>query len=841
MSGLGTVLSVLMVGHSLFGTTGPSMLEQALLAGTGQGGVQAQIINGAPLRYNWTESHTAEGVDARAVLPEGGVSHLVLTEAIPLANHVQWSETDVYAQAFASLAISANSAAQIYVQETWHSLKSGTGQVVEYDDKSDIPWRERLDQDLPVWQGIVVQLAAGNRSDAASVALIPAGQAMGRLYDEIAAGQVPGIDSIAAFFDDDIHLSDSGHYFVTMVQYATLTGLDPLGLPVDFKDRFGKSLDTPDPDTARILQRIAWEAVQAYQGANVAPVPPAAPARASTAPAAPTGPPATPVADIVQVPEGAVAGTNAVAIGLAAVTDWSTQVPFLDLMKTSRRWIGHRPGQWGGMEYDALVSGGYLDAQGWPLRMPRELSSIGTLILTDMPEAARSLQGRYVLRFDGAGVIEVSGRAENVRYGKGEVSFDYTPGPGSVEIRIQRINTTNPPRNISVVHSDNLRRLESGAVFNPAWTARIGQFRALRFMDWMETNDSDLTDWAARPEPGDATYAGGVPVEVLIALANELEKDAWFNVPHGADDDFVLRFAEMVRDGLDPALTAYVEFSNEVWNWQFEQARWADAAALERWGQKDKWMQYYGMRAAEVARIWSEVFADQPEGRLVNVISSQTGWLGLEVEALTAPLATAQGADAPFTAFDAYAVTGYFGGILGLEDRAPMVKGWIEESTERVQAEAAAQGLTGQAAADHVSAHRFDYASALAGRELMDGAVSGDAADTLSDLVGRVWPYHAQVARTHDLDLIMYEGGSHVVGIGPMVEDATLTAFMHHFNYAPEMGALYGVLLKGWQAVGGQLFNAYSDVYAPTKWGSWGALRHLDDQNPRWDALVAFQ
>lgn len=55
------------------------------------------------------------------------------------------------------------------------------------------------------------------------------------------------------------------------------------------------------------------------------------------------------------------------------------------------------------------------------------------------------------------------------------------------------------------------------------------------------------------------------------------------------------------------------------------------------------------------------------------------------------------------------------------------------------------------------------------------------------------------------------------------------------------MGALYTTLLEGWKAVGGQLFNAYSDVYAPTKWGSWGALRYLDDDNPRWDALVAFQ
>jgi len=71
------------------------------------------------------------------------------------------------------------------------------------------------------------------------------------------------------------------------------------------------------------------------------------------------------------------------------------------------------------------------------------------------------------------------------------------------------------------------------------------------------------------------------------------------------------------------------------------------------------------------------------------------------------------------------------------------------------------------------------------------------------------------------------------------VDDTRLTDFFQHFNYTPQMGALYTALLEGWAEAGGTLFNAYADIYVPTKWGSWGALRHLDDDNPRWDALVA--
>ncbi len=817
------------------------MLERALSAGDYQANVQAQIINGAPLRYNWENSATAQGQDARQVLPEGKTTHLILTEAIPLENHVSWSETSAYAAEFASLAESANPDVHIYVQETWHSLKSGTGQTVEYDKKADVPWRQRLEDDLPVWEGIVAAIEAKLVSETAQVSLIPAGQAMALLYDEIQDGNVQGVSSIDTFFDDDIHLNDQGHYFVAMVQYATLTGRSPVGLPAAFKNRFGASYSTPIEARAKDLQEIAWAATQAYTEASAVSI-------ETQEPKAANGHEVV-AADALQVRDfpdavparGAPEGTNRVAIGLASVADWSSQSPFLDVMKSARPWIGHLPGQWGGMDFDAVKEAAGLDKDGWPQRIPPSLGSIGTLVLTDLPEDAISLAGRYVLRFDGNGIVEVSGRAENVRYGQGEVQFDYTPGRGSVEIRLQRTSPSEPVRNVTVVHQDFLADYEAGATFNPRWIERLSPFSAVRFMDWMEINNSDLQSWEDRPLPGDAFYAPGVPIEVMIELANRLQADPWFNVPHLADDNFVRHFAEMVWDDLDPNLTAYVEFSNEVWNWQFAQAQWADQQARARWGQDNKWMQFYGLRAAEVAEIWSDVFADAGDHRLVNVISTQTGWLGLEREVLDAPLVAGEGRNRPVSAFDAYAVSGYFGGVLGLEDRAQMIDGWLSTSQRKAVEDARQAELTGEQAVTYVMTHRYGQASRFAGQELMDGRVSGNTQDTVADLVNRVWPYHAEVAAQEGLDLIMYEGGSHVVGLGTRVDNERLTSFLQHLNYTEEMGLLYATLLNAWRDLGGQLFNAYSDVYVPTKWGSWGGLRHLDDENPRWDALVAFQ
>jgi hypothetical protein len=70
--------------------------------------------------------------------------------------------------------------------------------------------------------------------------------------------------------------------------------------------------------------------------------------------------------------------------------------------------------------------------------------------------------------------------------------------------------------------------------------------------------------------------------------------------------------------------------------------------------------------------------------------------------------------------------------------------------------------------------------------------------------------------------------------------DAEVTAFFSALNYSSEMGVLYTELLNGWFGLTRGLFNAYYDVGTPGQAGSWGAIRHLTDQNPRWEALVTF-
>lgn len=72
------------------------------------------------------------------------------------------------------------------------------------------------------------------------------------------------------------------------------------------------------------------------------------------------------------------------------------------------------------------------------------------------------------------------------------------------------------------------------------------------------------------PRRSYATTRGGVPVEVMVGLANRVGAAPWFNMPHTATDDYTTKFAELVRDTLRPDVAVYVEFSNEVCKWRGE-------------------------------------------------------------------------------------------------------------------------------------------------------------------------------------------------------------------------------------------------------------------------------
>jgi hypothetical protein len=120
----------------------------------------------------------AEGVDARAVLAEGRISALVLTEAQPFADQMSAGLTVP--------ALSANPETALFLYESCPPALTG--------EAAD--WRATIAADLPPWQ----LAAAAGAEVGTEIALIPVGQAFAALSVQIDARKVPSIASIRDFF-----------------------------------------------------------------------------------------------------------------------------------------------------------------------------------------------------------------------------------------------------------------------------------------------------------------------------------------------------------------------------------------------------------------------------------------------------------------------------------------------------------------------------------------------------------------------------------------------------------------------------------------------------------------
>lgn len=510
-------------------------------------------------------------------------------------------------------------------------------------------------------------------------------------------------------------------------------------------------------------------------------------------------------------------GTN-----LTSVNDWSTQRPFIDGFKSARRWltqcVASDPGctgSWDTPEFDRLD----LDEQGWVRSLPAAadeliFTRVGTLLFREI--AGDYPGGQYVVLYEGEGTIEYGfdARKDEALSKPGRDVLNVTPSNEGIHLIITATDpykTGNYIRNIHVVPIA-AEQTFAAEIFNPVFLNRIDRFQALRFMDWMATNDSTQKEWRDRPQVEDATYAvKGVPVEIMVALANRVHADPWFTLPVQATDEYIREFARIVKDQLDPNLRVYVELSNEVWNWQFSQAHYAMEQGKARWGDRgDAYMQWYGMRAAQMAELWKQIFAHQLD-RLKTMIATQTVWRGLEAAALDCPLWVAEGHAPCHQSVDLYAIAGYFSGNLNQPENQAAVEALLNEPDGGFE-----QAFTQMQQGGIVPALGYD-----------------------DSLVGAfdVMAYHRNVAQQHNLQLVVYEGGQHLVN----ANSEKLTTFFMALNRDRRMGDLYSQLLRGWKDSGGTLFMNFSDIGRWSRWGSWGVLESVNQaHSPRYDALMRF-
>jgi hypothetical protein len=516
---------------------------------------------------------------------------------------------------------------------------------------------------------------------------------------------------------------------------------------------------------------------------------------------------------------------------LNEVTDYSPQLPFINLFLSSREWLTQcrvnvDPGCTQQNAFDtgeaAVLD---LDSAGWVRSLPAQAASpVFTQVATIWDVPAEFPKGMYIVEYQGSGAIEYALGARKI------AALSTQPGRDVIEVNpergalLMRITATDPSttgdyiRNIRVFASDHEALVDSQR-FSPAFLQNIQPYEVLRFMDWMRTNNSTVSQWGSRASPTDARFSTekGVPLEVMLELASVTQKAPWFTIPHQATDEFIQQSATLTRQRLSGSLRVFIEYSNEVWNSAFEQG-----AAIEQLGQQEwpaspesgftKRINYYGKRSAEVCRMWKDAFGAE-QHRVICVVASQAANSWTADEALRCPLWT--GGPCVAQGITALAIAPYFADYLGQEDATAQVLAWGGSTQTRLS--------------------RL-FSELRSGSQLASGPEGGALAQS-----ARWVADNRVVATTHGVDLITYEGGQHLVGVGSSQNNQELAELFVSANRDQRMYEIYQRYLSEWRTQGGGLFMHFSDISSYTKFGSWGALEQIGQRSsPKYDALREF-
>ena len=471
-------------------------------------------------------------------------------------------------------------------------------------------------------------------------------------------------------------------------------------------------------------------------------------------------------------------------INLSAVVDWSSEWAFENGFKHSRPWMVRYSNESipGGRELQQL------DEHGWPKYLHHN-QWMETLLYREID--GKYPAGPYVVLYEGSGLLEFQFDARIVQAKKGRIDLTVRPTHGGILMRLRASDPSDPIRNIRIVRADALETFEEQP-FHPLFLERLSPYSVIRFMDWQRTNNSTLSSWDERPTPRDATQSThkGVALEHMIQLCNISEKDPWFCIPHNADDEFVSNFAHLVKEQLHPDRKIYIEYSNEVWNGIFRQAKHAEQAGIQLALSEHAFeaqLRYYAQRSVEVFQIWERVFEGRT--RLVRILAAQSANPWTSETILSWKQAHKH--------CDALAIAPYFGGEFGTPEGANAV---LQREVEDLL-----QGLE-------------------------------DKIEENAKLIAQ----HKKLASKWGLRLIAYEGGQHLAGHGGMENKPELIDRFVNANRHPIMRKLYLKDHRLWTDNGGELFVYYNSISRPSKWGSWGLLEYQSQdisEAPKYQAV----
>ncbi len=151
---------------------------------------------------------------------------------------------------------------------------------------------------------------------------------------------------------------------------------------------------------------------------------------------------------------------------------------------------------------------------------------------------------------------------------------------------------------------------EDGKNFQMLEEMQLAKFDVIRFMDWQKINNNPARRWSDLPhryigeteknwkyEEGAWDEFLGVPLEIIIKCANHFRARPWLCIPHRAKNKLM---RQMVTYAIDNAeFPPIFEFSNELWNNQFDQHHYA----VKRGGLENPTYSFIAFQASQTQKL----------------------------------------------------------------------------------------------------------------------------------------------------------------------------------------------------------------------------------------------
>lgn len=468
--------------------------------------------------------------------------------------------------------------------------------------------------------------------------------------------------------------------------------------------------------------------------------------------------------------------------------------------------------------------------------------------------------GAYTVTWDGTGSFAVRGTSSiaslgaaattssgGVQHNTATLSFTQQRSTTSTPAWVG-FQATPPITNLHVQAPSSLAA--PGAMFMSDYLARLQPFSTLRFMDALNTNGNLVQKWSQRTWPSAGSRANtpqGMAYEDIAELAKESGADVWINVPALATDDYVCRLARLLKYGeagdrsdaaCDPSApagasttsplptgtTVYVEYSNEIWNWGFQQV-------------EDIYCMVWGVPDKTTGGKHCDVTAPTSAAGVAALASTSLPWSGS---------GDTYGEATQFTAFLVKRVSDIFRKVFGCANGT----GCPAQIPLNVQAAYAAEVEPGLAflRSAYGSAGAVDlmavapYFNVDSGQDGSVGAIFTNLTSSIlvasppsseGSAIANWLAGDLAEANKYGLPLVAYEGGQGLSGSSASL----ITA-----QSDPRMYTAYRTYFALWDSMVGRshLFNHYDYAGSYGTYGSWGAVvSEYDPGTQKWDALMS--